>query len=135
MSESSSHILLVQSLVAWVAENFLGGDRGMILIDSPYTVASQKPPRIARFVPDVFVPSGFIGGMIIGEAKTDKDLERRHSLEQIDEFLLECSRYDGSLFVLAVPWYNTRLARAILREIQRRNAIQVNTIVIDKLPG
>ena len=134
MPESLSHISLVQSLVRWVGDNLMGGNRGLILVDSPDATAKQKPPRIGGFVPDLYVPDGLGSRMVIGEAKTARDLEREHSLEQIKAFLLECSHHGGSVFVMAVPWYQTRLTRAIIREIQRRTGMNVSCVVLEELP-
>jgi hypothetical protein len=127
---------LVDALVTWITSSLLRGDRGSVLADQPYCSREQKPPKISLFIPDVYVPETMRSGLIIGEAKTARDLESRHSIEQIEEFIRACQDHKDSFFVLATPWYATRLAKALLRDVESRTHSQnVTSIVIDQLPG
>lgn len=134
MGESSAHSSLVTHLVQWVAEEYLSGKTDAIQIDSGG--CDRKPPSAYGYVPDVYVAPMHTGRLIIGEAKTIQDFETRHSFEQIAAFLKKCSESEGAIFVFAIPWHRTRLAKSILSLICERNSISnVHIVVIDKLPG
>lgn len=136
MGESALHMLLTRFLVLWIAENLLGGDLAPILVDAPDQSARDKPPLIYNFVPDVYVMRGPNNGVIVGEAKTAKDVDARHSIEQYKAFLRKCSESDDSYFILAVPWDMVRLARWILGRLKKEiGAEEVVTTVLDRLPG
>ena len=139
MGESSSHIRLVEQLSSWILCNLLGGDHGCMMIDHPSGNITTRPPKIGGFVPDIYVHHGANNSLIIGEAKTGRDLETRHSLDQLDAFLGRCSQYENAMFILAVPWDMARLAEAIIRQLQNRSAgpgkHAVITKVLEKLSG
>ena len=136
MGESSSHIRLVDQLVSWILHQLLDGDDGYMMIDHPNSKANERPPKIGGFIPDVYVPSAAGKRLIIGEAKTGRDLERKHSLDQLVAFLRVCSQAENPVFVLAVPWDMVRLAQAIMIDLRNRaGAHNVNTNVLEKLSG
>jgi hypothetical protein len=136
LAESLLHIQLVDALVEWITSSLLNGDGGCVLADQPCCSRDRKPPRVGRFVPDVYVPKTAHSGLIIGEAKTARDLESRHTVEQMEEFLRACQDRKDSFFVLATPWYATRLAKALVRDVASRTRSEnVTSIVIDQLPG
>ncbi len=136
MPESQSHIRLVNALTSCVIDSFLDGDDGYILVDNPDNLSNARPPHIGGFIPDIYVPHSPGKMLIIGEAKTAHDLENKHSLEQIQQFLVRCSEVKNSYFILAVPWHMVGLARAIIKYIvEKIDAIHVKFMILDKLPG
>jgi hypothetical protein len=136
MSESSSHIRLVQELVVWISKSFLDGETAHILADLPERTPRERPPTISTFIPDVYVCQIGSARLVIGEAKTGQDVDSRHTREQVRAFLHRCAGYEASVFILAVPWDVTRLAKSILKDLQSEvGAYNVNIIVLDKLPG
>ena len=139
MGESSSHIRLVEQLSSWILHQLLNGDDGYMMIDHPDSTMTARPPKIGGFIPDVYVPCATRSGLIIAEAKTGRDLETKHSLEQFNAFLGRCSEIEGAMFVLAVPWDMVRLAEAIIRQLVNRvdaeGAHKVTTKVLEKLSG
>jgi hypothetical protein len=136
MSESAAHQSLVRSLVAWVTQTRGAGSIGCVYIDCPESNSYSKPPTIGGFIPDLYYePPGEIQP-IIGEAKTAKDLESRHTLSQFAAFLLHCENCGSGVLVVAVPWHLTRLARSILRElIQRKGWHKAKILVLEQLEG
>lgn len=135
MPESGSHMRLVANIVEWVTSSAVGGDPGRVLVDAPDRLASSKPPRIGGYVPDVYAPLP-TGGFAIGEAKTQTDIENRHTHEQFAAFLGWCARHPGSIFVVAVRWHLTRLAaRVITRVIEKEELPDVRFVVLDQLAG
>lgn len=136
MGESNNHIQLVEELVYWITRNYLNGDKGCLLIDHPESAACSKPLRINGYVPDVFTASAPHGRTIIGEAKTSRDVERPHSVEQIKAFLRYCSTHENAFFVFAVPWPMSRYAKTLLKRLQQQtDAATVSIIVIEGLSG
>lgn len=134
MPESACHASLVSALVQWIATTYLAGDTGGILTDS--STSNGKPPAIGGFVPDAFVELAAQEIMIIGEAKSWRDLESRHTRDQLGAFLQWCRLNQRGVLVLAVPWPVTRLANTIVRALQRKHDCgSVRTIILDKLGG
>jgi hypothetical protein len=136
MPESSNHLRLVSALVGWIAAEYFHGDRGLILVDCPESLARAKPPGIAGFVPDVYGQGLSGGGVVIGEAKTAGDLENLHTREQLHSFLLHCAARPGSVFVFAVPWHMTRYARCLIEIVRRTCACEgASAVVLEQLEG
>ncbi len=134
MSESATHIKLVEELSSWISAKFLNGDSGLMLIDHPNSNKKERPPTIEGFIPDVYIPNAPGTLVIIGEAKTAKDLENNHSIAQIGAFLHRCSQTSDSILVLAVPWHMTRLGKNMLRYLKYRvGADNVRTEVLERL--
>ena len=136
MGESAIHRALVEHMAEWVAAEFLGGDAAAILLDSPSSGHTGSPPAIDGHVPDLYVDDKVSKLLVVGEAKTARDLETERSEKQIGTFLEYCARQDSALFVLAVPWHRTRFARSLLRMLKQRldlGAVQAE--VMEMLPG
>lgn len=115
MGESAAHIKLVDMMAEWVSKKYLEGDKGIILLDSPASSSEMKPPIIYNFVPDLYVPALGDDFLIIGEAKTFKDVENKHTEEQIKAFLRRCAEVPKAYFIMAVPWHMTALAISIIK--------------------
>ena len=137
MGESASHIRLVEQMSAWILRNHLNDDHGYMLIDHPSSSPTARPPKIAGFVPDIYVPRARSHGIIIAEAKTARDLETRHTLNQIEAFLGRCTQAEEAILILAVPWDMVRLGEAIIRQIRKglKDENRVTTKVLEKLSG
>ena len=136
MAESIAHITLVNLLATWIVDSLLNGDYGHILIDTPDQGSQRKPPTLYDFTPDVYVVNAPSYSFIVGEAKTARDVDNRHTIEQIKAFLCKCAESDTSLFVFAVPWHRVRLARSVIEYCKRRTGLEeVRTRVLEKLPG
>ena len=136
MSESALHMLLVSCLVKWIADSVLGGESAPILTDASNRAAKDKPAVVYGYVPDVCVLRSYRDKIVIGEAKTARDVEGMHSMEQYKAFLRKCAECEDSLFVLAVPWDMVRLARSILCRLKNEiGAEGVTTKVLERLPG
>ena len=136
MAESAAHIRLVDQLQYWISELLLDGDSGCMLVDSPDNTVSSRPPKIRGFVPDAYVSCGPGDVLVIGEAKTARDLVRKHSLDQIAAFLQTCSESENSYFILAVPWDQARLAQSLVKKLKVDTGTRgVRSEVLEKLGG
>lgn len=136
VSESNVHRELTKSLIDWIAFECLGGDNGAILSDTGNAIDGNMPPRIGAFVPDAYVPFASDHSIIIGEAKTAKDIDNRHSSNQVEAFIDYCEKYSDSLFVMAVPWHRVNFTRNMLRAIIKgKGYSNFQFTVIENLPG
>ncbi len=133
MGASTTHAKLVNSIVDWIQSNCGPSAQASVLVDSPDTQPGNTPPAIGGYIPDVFLKSE---PPLIGEAKTAKDIETKHSRDQYAAFLKYLSIYKDAVFVLAVPWHMVPQARSLITRVQKiHNAENVRTVFIDKLPG
>lgn len=82
---SKAHEELVDMILKWLDQKDLGAD-AQIFSDSVGVLGGAKPKKIGGYIPDVFCTIPGIGHTIIGDAKTPKDLETRHSRKQFEAF-------------------------------------------------
>lgn len=103
--------MLVAALLHEVKKSPLG--REMILYaDIP---GESCPPLINSTRPDLFGRHPVNNSTLIGEAKTEWDLDRLHSLDQFNAFLTHLSESSPSEFWLGVPWMCVGTAMRLLR--------------------
>ena len=88
MPESAAHAALVQAVILYAEREF--GSLADIAVreDAVRPMRGERPPRIEGYVPDVFVTDVPTTTTLIGEAKTQQDIETDHSRRQIFAFLL-----------------------------------------------
>lgn len=122
MSESVTHRHLVRQLYRWVSIQYFAGGFEDVLVDDGDPMTGPRPPNIGGAVPDVFAK--FVNGdaVVIGEAKTSRDLESPRSMDQIEQFYGYCARRRGSMLILAVPWTHENAAHLLLRSVRRRSS-------------
>lgn len=133
MPESFLHMSLVNYLHNWVLENYQ--DYSPDWIDLPKFRSRMSQRTINRFVPDFYARNKKNSNqVIVGEAKTPFDLENIHSEEQIASFLHHCKLYEGSIFLLAIPWDYAACARGFIKYLKNKNDLKnVRTVVVDVL--
>ena len=132
MPESAVHADLVQAIVRYVEHRFGGLANIAVLEDAVRPVRGERPPRIEGYVPDVFVTDVPTTTTLIGEAKTQKDVETEHSRRQITAFMDYLSRTPNGIFVLSVPLAAGPTARRVLFQISRLfPAEETEVIVLD----
>jgi hypothetical protein len=133
MGESAVHVRLVTVLVTWVSRIFLNGAENLILVDGALGVSQNAPPSIYGYTPDIYLSKNAKNIMVIGEAKTAGDLENNHTKDQFKAFMRKISEVKDSLFVVAVPWDMTVLARRFIEEQKKQlGGVVINTKVISE---
>ena len=116
MSESIEHMNLVKDIVEYVKEKLPECVHGLIEIDD---CIAQKPPKINGFIPDVYF--NWKEQLIIGEAKTLADFERKHSREQFMTYLEACRLFPGTaMLIVAVPWPLKMTAKNYFRRVKQK---------------
>lgn len=132
MPESATHAHLVQAIILYVEREF--GDLAQIAVweDAVHPFRGEKPPRIGGCVPDVFATDVPTTMTLIGEAKTQSDIENDHSRRQIFAFLDYLSKTPNGIFVFSVPLVSSAKANRLLSEINRPfSASGTRTVVLD----
>jgi len=116
VSESNQHYELVQLLLAEV-KSILPKDKWVLIQSDSFSSNAISPKFSEGYRPDVYYE--FEGLMIVGEAKTSKDVENAHSLLQYESFLRSCSLFQGeAIFLLAVPFTEYATAYNIIKRIK-----------------
>ena len=110
MSESEEHRTLVLNVKELLSALYPGESP---IIDIQRAPGYPVPSKIGAFRPDVFIRSE--RAMVIAEAKTDKDLGRRHTYDQVASFITYLERSAGGLFVLSVTGRQADFAKTVLR--------------------
>lgn len=133
MPESATHAKLVRSIVRFAEGEFGSLDNVAVREDAVCPIRAEKPPRIGGFTPDVYAADVPMTRTLVGEAKTQADLETQHSRRQIAAFLEFLALTPGGMFVLAVPLSAGATARRLTLEL---NAQVVGTpariVVLDQ---
>lgn len=132
MAESQIHIDLVRLMFRYVQIEF-NTDVGHILIDLPDSKNGTRPPKIQEFRPDLYAKTKSL--LIIGEAKTESDWDRRHSLEQYQTYIDECMANEClSILLIAIPWrFEKSLKSRIKHNFQTENQYNVQIKVISDM--
>lgn len=126
MSESKSHMDLVQIAFKWIKKNLPKQYESFVEIDSP---ESNQPNYVDAFRPDVYYD--FDNTLYIGEAKTLKDFDKKHSREQYQAYLKRCGQYKGeAYFVISIPWQLKNTAKNYFRLYKEQNNCNVPIIVL-----
>ena len=110
MSETDEHRGLVRGARDVVRILYPGTSP---VVDLPRKPGDELPPTIDGHRPDLFLSRG--GALVIGEAKTYRDLEARRTFGQVTTFVRRLQRHPSGLFLLSVSWSGADRARTLLR--------------------
>lgn len=114
MSESEEHRRLVLEVVKVLDSMY---PNGSTIVDIQRVPGDDVPPRIGAFRPDVYLRSK--AATVIAEAKTDKDLDRRHTYDQVVSYMNHLERSTDGFLVLSVTGYRADFAKTVLRFAHR----------------
>ncbi|MCZ6803635.1 MAG: hypothetical protein O7D86_06835 [Proteobacteria bacterium] len=100
--ESIEHENLVRLLDNIVREYF-DTERLFKFIDIRSNLGKKHPPSIEGFIPDL-VYQDLVGNfMIIGEAKTEKDIKTSHTRKQVTAYLSQIFYQNEGVLFISVP--------------------------------
>ena len=127
--ESDIHERLVHHLAMHIRERH-DTDGNLALFVDDNAVGSERPLRIESHLPDLSafdVPKTF---MILGEAKTARDIETARSQRQIRAFMDHLALRKRSFFYLAVPFFLLSRACNVLRNCrdERHDAVEATVV-------
>jgi hypothetical protein len=134
LAESNTHSALVKIIISYIGREHSQLAALGIVNDLSAPLGAEKPNRIEGFVPDVYAFDAPLTTVIIGEAKTQADLETEHSKKQIAAYLSFLRHQTTGIFILAVPWQAKRRASAIVSSLSEAlGASDVKTVTLDDL--
>ena len=129
--ESLKHNTLVNKIIEYIS-NF--EEIEPCLIESDTFGTNGKITRMPEgYIPDVYYK--YKNTLIIGEAKTDNDFERIHSIQQYTSYLRYLKRYEENykcILIIAVPWETTKTACRIIYKLSRENN-NLNLIIMNEM--
>lgn len=101
--ESDQHIQLVNLIISYLKLHLVSCDMHDAICAETSDSSSRTEQTLEGFYPDVFYEYG--DKLIIGEAKTSKDVDTRHSNKQYESYIQKCINHKGTVhLVVAVPW-------------------------------
>ena len=103
------------------------------LHDLPNFIGCDKPPKIGVFRPDVYAIDAPLTRTIVGEAKTQADLETDHTKAQFVSFIRFLRLQQNAVLVVAVPWQAKATARSLLDALLGSDRESIRVVVIDDL--
>jgi len=115
--ESDEHVLLVTHLRKFVNREH-GAAGNLALFFDGQVRGRERPLRIGGYLPDLYaedVPRTFV---VMGEAKTHRDLVSPRSRRQIGTFVRHLALYESAFFYLAVPTLAKPAATTLIRELE-----------------
>lgn len=115
--ESKKHHSLVKIIYDYVIKN-KKAEKSLIQSDI-FEIDGNVTRMPEGFVPDLYYKYGNM--IIIGEAKTDSDLDREHSILQFKSYINYMKNYNSTgyncVFIIAVPWEASIAASRIIKRI------------------
>ena len=130
--ESKAHHTLVKYINKYVSN--ISGVVSSLIESDIFEISGNITRMSEGFIPDLYY--NYDNLCIIGEAKTEEDLEREHSINQYKSYIShlekKCSNGCKCLIVIAVPWGASITAyRIIKRIINDKKGIKL--VVINEL--
>lgn len=127
MSQSDQHSHLVIQVVKALETRF---PLMSFIADVQQKPGGPVPPLIDGFRPDVYASEDSNRSIVIAEAKTDGDLNNRHTHKQIECFLNYLERRKNGFFVLSVTGCRADSARTLLRFIRQVTHVTSTAITV-----
>ena len=116
MSESAQHQKLVKTIIEYV-ETIVGKDKKCFITSDAADGMNISPLTAEGFRPDVFYQYDDV--LIVGEAKTSNEVDRRHSKLQYESYIKKCALFEGqAYFIASVYWMDKAQLHNILRKIR-----------------
>ena len=127
MSQSDAHRKLVTQVAKALEARY---PRLSIVTDVQQAPGDAVPPLIDRYRPDVYARKMPTNEIVIAEAKTDRDIDRTHTHNQIVSFLTYLEQKGNGLFILSVTGHGANLAKTLLRFIYRGMPVKSTAIAV-----
>lgn len=131
--ESNKHHGLVKKMYEYVVRE-LDVEKGLVETDI-FEVNGNVPRMPEGFVPDLYYM--YNNQVIIGEAKTEQDMEREHSLQQYNSYSNFLHKYSSlgykCIFIISVPWQASISAARIIRKIFNYPNCNIEIVVFNEM--
>jgi hypothetical protein len=120
MSESSHHRILVEALAKNISDDSVWASPPLVYCDLLNEIGtSNLPPAIGSHRPDVFARDILNSFLIIGEAKTDGDIDNNHTLLQLTSFFDYLRTQKKAELWMSVPWLSAGTAMRVCRKARK----------------
>lgn len=133
MAESLKHIEYVKKITTYMVENIPKCEESLIQVDLA-EYESRTPKVIGGNIPDVYYKT--LDTFVIGEAKTDNDIERQHTDEQINNYIREVrtGTHHQKHIILATSLFSFAMWKnKIVRMKRKENLNDITFHVIDNI--
>lgn len=132
MAESSVHISYVVKIYEQAKNLIPIGSHILIDVDHPNS-SSSTPKVLNGYKPDLYYCYNEL--LVIGEAKTDFDVERPHSMNQYKSYYEEAYNFNGnSVLFFCVSWKMFATMKNIMRRIRKnKSSSKIRIIVLNEL--
>lgn len=127
MSQSEEHKFLVEKVAEMVDKRFPGI---MLKVDLQHSPGDELPPLVEGFRPDVYGRNNQMGVTLIAEAKTDNDIDNKHTHRQVMSFISYLERQNKGYFILAVTGIGANRAKTLLRFACKELNVKNTTIEV-----
>ena len=128
--ESEAHIRLVNRIMEYAKR--IIPETEQLLLQSDSAGNNSEIRVLGNFVPDVYFCNNDM--LIIGEAKTLDDFERKHSRAQFEAYLSECLLFEGnSCLIIAVPWQLMITAKNYFKRVKDQKKLDIQIIIINEM--
>lgn len=125
MSQSEQHRNLVIQVVKVLESRY---PLMSFIADVQQKPGAEVPPIINGFRPDVYARDKTGSSVVIAEAKTDKDLDNKHTDNQIESFINYLEQTRNGFFILSATGYGANRAKTLLRFVRQITHITTTTI-------
>ena len=132
MPESSAHMDYVNICRDFIKNDIVpAGKDVFILSDAPESI--EKPPVVVGGVrPDVLYKHN--GLLVIGEAKTEKDIDNPHSRKQYNCYFQECEHFHGiKHIVFCTTWSACPQLWNIVKRMKKDCGYKTHVVVLFEL--
>lgn len=129
--ESNVHHNLVKKIYEYVSNQ--SNIKKSIIESDIFEIEGNVTRMQDGYVPDLYYKYSDL--IIIGEAKTEKDLERIHSIKQFESYINHLENFEKigyrSILIISVPWEASISAYRIVKRIIKDKNIKL--IIMNEL--
>lgn len=130
MSESQKHKTLINLLVDRAKKLISPDLHSLLCVDN--SLGISLPPLLEHARPDLYYCYEKL--LIIGEAKTSKDISNSHSMLQFETYIEECNNFVGDKYlIIAVPWKEKALVSNLISKKMKEKRANFKFEIIDEL--
>ena len=129
MPESITHMEYVKLCGIYIKEHMIPmGNGPFIFFDKPNSLV--KPPSLIGGVhPDLYYKRSDL--LIIGEAKSETDIDNPHSRKQYEYYFKECECFEGvSYMVFCTSWTSCVTLWNMVRRMKRESGYHAHIVVL-----
>ena len=127
MSQSELHKYLVETAASAIKKRHQGI---ITTVDLQLQPGDELPPIIHGFRPDLYARDSKAKLIIIAEAKTDNDVVKEHTYQQVTSFISYLERHEKGKFILAVTGIAADSAKTLLRFVCRELNVKSTDIEV-----